>query len=58
MTPEYVAEGIYRSVKKRKSYMLLSTTAILTFWLNKFFPAWVDRLVFRHVQKEKDSPLK
>lgn len=58
MTPEYVAEGIYKSVQKRKSYMLLSTTAILTFWLNKFFPAWVDRLVFRHVQKEKDSPLK
>jgi short-subunit dehydrogenase len=58
MTPEYVAEGIFKSVQKRKSYMLLSTTAILTFWLNKFFPAWVDRQVFRHVQKEKDSPLK
>jgi hypothetical protein len=58
MTPEMVAEGILRSLRKRKNYMLMSTTAILTFWMNKFFSAWVDRLVFKHVQQEKDSPLK
>lgn len=58
MTPEFVASGIYKAVQKRKSYMLLSATAILTFWLNKFFPSWVDRQVFRHVQLEKESPLK
>jgi hypothetical protein len=53
-----VAEGILRSLRKRKNYMLMSTTAILTFWMNKFFSKWVDRLVFKHVQQEKDSPLK
>jgi len=58
MTPEMVAEGILRSIRKRKNYMLMSTTAILTFWMNKFFSKWVDRLVFKHVQQEKDSPLK
>ena len=58
MTPEMVAEGILRSLRKRKNYMLMSTTAILTFWMNKFFSKWVDRLVFKHVQQEKDSPLK
>ncbi len=58
MSPSEVAQQLFIAVEKRKSYMILSSTALLSFWLNKFFPAWVDRLVFQHVLKEKDSPLK
>ncbi|MFM2284939.1 MAG: putative oxidoreductase yxnA [Bacteroidota bacterium] len=58
MSAAEVAEELFKAIEKRKSYMILSSTARLSFWLNKFFPAWVDRLVFKHVWKEKDSPLK
>jgi short-subunit dehydrogenase len=58
LSPEKVAIGIFNAVKNRKAYMLMSRTAVLTFWLNKFFPKWVDKLVFDHVRQERDSPLK
>jgi short-subunit dehydrogenase len=58
MSANEVAQKLLKAVIKRKAYMILSSTALLSFWLNKFFPAWVDKLVFSHVQKEKDSPLK
>ncbi|MEX0635512.1 MAG: SDR family oxidoreductase [Ferruginibacter sp.] len=58
MQPEEVASHLLIAVKKRKRTMILSMTAILSFWLNKFVPAYVDKQVFRHVANEKDSPLK
>jgi hypothetical protein len=27
-------------------------------WLNKFFPAILDKMVYNHFAKEPDSPLK
>ena len=57
MTADEVSGHILKAVIKRKNYMLLSSTSILAFWLNKFFPLLVDRLVFQHVKSEKDSPL-
>jgi short-subunit dehydrogenase len=57
LSPEKVALGIVKAIDERKPYMLMSRTAFLTFWLNKFFPNWVDRQVFNHVRNEKDSPL-
>jgi len=58
MTPEEVARNIYKAVRKRQNYMLLSSTAKLSFWINKFFPLFVDRMVFKHVAGEKGTPLK
>jgi short-subunit dehydrogenase len=58
MSANEVAQKLLKAVVKRKSYMILSSTALLSFWLNKFFPAWVDKLVFDHVFNEKDSPLR
>jgi len=58
MTAEEVSRHILKAVVKRKNYILLSSTSILSFWLNKFFPLLVDRLVYQHVATEKDSPLK
>lgn len=57
LQPEAVAKRIFKSVKKRRPYLLMSTTAILVFWLNKFFPSWVDWQMYKHVAAEKDSTL-
>lgn len=57
MTPEEVASKLYLAVSKRKRTMILSLTARLSFLLNKFFPSWLDKQVFKHVASEKDSPL-
>jgi len=57
MSAEVVAKHIFIGVQKRKNYVILTSVAILTFWLNKFFPRLMDRLVHKHVANEKNSPL-
>ncbi len=56
MTSERVAMYIYKAVANRKRDLLLTTNGKLTVWLNKFFPAFMDRMVYNHLAKEKDSP--
>ena len=56
MQPEEVAEFILKAVLKRQNSLILTTNGKLTVWLNKFFPKWVDRLVYNHMRKEPDSP--
>lgn len=58
MQPEEVAEAIYYAVQKRKRDLILTASGKITFWMNKFFPAWIDRLVYKHMSKEPDSPFK
>jgi len=59
MTAAQVAKKVVKAIDKRKK------TLILTFWegkftvfLQKFFPALVERLTFAHMAKEPDSPFK
>lgn len=56
MQPEEVADHILKAVQKRQNSLTLTTNGKLTVWLNKFFPKWVDKLVFNHMKKEPDSP--
>lgn len=56
MQPEEVAEFILEAVLKRQNSLTLTMNGKLTVWLNKFFPKWVDRLVYNHMRKEPDSP--
>lgn len=56
MQPEEVADYILKAVQKRQNSLTLTTNGKLTVWLNKFFPKWVDKLVFNHMKKEPDSP--
>jgi short-subunit dehydrogenase len=58
MSAEEVARHIYKAVEKRKRDLVLSSTGKLTVWLDKFFPSLVDKLVYNHMAKEKNSPLK
>lgn len=58
LTAEYTAQEIYKAVVSRKRDLVLGGQGKLTIWLNKFFPAWLDKLVYKHLAEEKDSPLK
>ena len=58
MTSEEVAAHIYKAVKKRKNSLVLTAQGKLTVWVNKFFPNWLDKMVYKEMAKEPDSPLK
>ena len=57
MTPEEVATLIYDAVKNRKRSLIMTAQGRFTVWLNKFFPALVNRLVYKTMAKEPDSGL-
>lgn len=56
MQPEEVAMRIVSAVKGRKDRLTLTFSGKFTVLLNKFFPRWVDKLVYNHMSKEPDSP--
>ena len=56
MSPDEVAEKIIVAVEKRKNNIVLTFQGKLLVFLNKFFPNWVDTLVFKNLSKEKQSP--
>ena len=53
-----VARHICDAVVKRKRTLILTTQGKMTVLLNKFFPAWMDKMVYNHMAKEPDSPFK
>ena len=58
MQPEEVAAYIVDAVEMRKDRLTLTLNGKLTVLLNKFFPKWVDKLVYNHMRKEPDAPFK
>lgn len=58
MSAEAVAKEIVNAIVKRKRDLILTSQGKLAVFLNKFFPSWMDKMVFRTMAKEKDSPLK
>jgi len=58
MSAEEVAAHIYRAVKRRKNSLVLTTQGKLTVLVNKFFPNWLDKMVYKEMAKEPDSPFK
>ncbi len=57
MQPDEVARLIKNATDKRKPTLILTTQGKLTVLLNKFFPSFVDKLVYNHLKKEKNSGL-
>lgn len=53
MTAEEVANHIYNALVKRKRDLILTTQGKLTVFLNKLFPAFMDKMVFNHFEKER-----
>ncbi len=58
MQPETVAKEIFKAIEKRKNYIYLTFQGKVTYFLSKFFPKLLDKLVYKTVAKEKDSPFK
>lgn len=56
MQPEEVAAYLSKAILQRKDRLVLTTEGKLAVWLNKFFPSWVDRMVYKKVSRETDSP--
>ena len=58
MSPDECARRILNAIEQRKRTLVMSRQGILTVWMNKFFPRFVDRKVFELFAAEPDSPLK
>jgi dehydrogenase/reductase SDR family protein 7B len=58
MGADEVAKEIVNSIISGKRDLILTSQGKLTVFLNKFFPSWMDKMVFKEMAKEKDSPLK
>ncbi|MEM7107220.1 MAG: SDR family oxidoreductase [Bacteroidota bacterium] len=57
MTAEECAKHIYKATVKRKKYVVLTFQGKLTVLLNKWFPGFMDKMVYNVMAKETDSPL-
>jgi short-subunit dehydrogenase len=57
MSAEECAGHILRAVKSRKRELILTGQGKLTVFLNKLFPALMDKMVYNTLAKETDSPL-
>jgi len=58
MSAEEVAKRIIKAIEKRKDRLTLTIQGKLTVTLNKFFPKFMDKIVYNHMAKEADSPFK
>lgn len=58
MTAEEVADRIFNGHQRRKRTLIMTTQGKFTVFLNKLFPGWMDKQVYKHFAKEEDSPLK
>lgn len=56
MAAEKVAEAIFQNMVQRAPEVILTTQGKLTVFLKKFFPAFLQKQVLKHFQKEKNSP--
>jgi len=58
MTAEEVAVIIVDGIKKKKRTLIMTSQGKLAVWMNKLFPAWVDKKVFALFAKEKNALVK
>jgi short-subunit dehydrogenase len=56
MSAEEVAGHIIKAILKRKDRIVLTSQGKTTVGLNKLFPGFMDKMVYRHMAKEPDSP--
>lgn len=58
MTAEECAEIVLSAVKAGKRTVVMTFLGKMTVWMNKMFPGFTDRSVYKHFLNEPDSPLK
>lgn len=52
MTAEEVAEHVMKAIEQRKRTLVLTFTGKRTVFMNRFFPAWTDKLVHKFFFKD------
>jgi dehydrogenase/reductase SDR family member 7B len=57
MSAEECAHRIYKATVSRKKILVLTTQGKFTVMLNKLFPIFMDKLVYKAMAKEANSPL-
>ena len=57
MSAEECARHIYRATLKRKKIIILTGQGKLTVFLNKWFPGWMDKIVYSVMAKERHAPI-
>ena len=58
MTAEECAKHIYQATLKRKKIIILTAQGKLAVWLNKWFPGWMDQIVYNTMAKEENAPIR
>jgi len=58
MTAEECAARIIQAIIQRKRTVVMTVQGKLTVLINKFFPGFADKMVYKHFANEPDSPLK
>ena len=58
MTPEECARHIYQATLNRKKIIILTAQGKLAVWLNKWFPGWMDQIVYNAMAKEDNAPIR
>ena len=53
MSAEECAVYIIKAIEKGKRTMVLTSSGKLAVFMNKFFPAWSDKLMYNHFFKDK-----
>ncbi len=56
MSSEAVAEAIVKAIQQRQPILTLTLKGKLTVLLNKFFPVFMDKIVYNALKKEPNSP--
>ena len=58
MSAAECARLILQGVEKRKRTIVMTGQGKLAVWLNKLFPSFADKMVYKHFLNEPDSPLR
>lgn len=58
MSAEEVAARILKATQQRKRDLVLTTQGKLVVFLNKWVPGFMDKIVYNHMAKERESPVK
>ena len=57
-TAESVALDILQAIRDRKDFMLTNKQGRIIFWMNKFFPKFVEKKMHQVIAAERNSPIK
>lgn len=58
MQPATVADIIFQGLKKKKNTLIMTTEGKLAVLLSRFFPLWIEKMVYEKMVKEPNSPFK